>query len=97
MEYDPELANAVDGSEFGAGYRPLHYAAYGGFLDVCKVLHEAGGRALVAGENGVTALFLAAQNGQEDVVRFLLDLVSECWMLFLLIYIGGKHYRYTFS
>ena len=75
LEDDPELANAVDVSEFGTGYRPLHYAAYGGFLDVCEALHAAGARALSAGDNGVTALFLAAQAGKADVVRFLLDLV----------------------
>lgn len=75
LEHDPDLANAVDVSEFGTGYRPLHYAAYGGFLEVCQALREAGARPLVAGENGVTALFLAAQAGKPDVVRFLLDLV----------------------
>ncbi len=77
LEEDPGLANAVDETEFGTGYRPLHYAAYGGFLDVCEALHAAGARALAAGDNGVTALFLAAQAGKADVVRFLLDLVRE--------------------
>eukprot|EP00903_Cladosiphon_okamuranus_P009997 g9482.t1 len=77
LEDDPELANAVDVSEFGTGYRPLHYAAYGGFLDVCEVLHAAGARALAAGDNGVTALFLAAQAGKADVVQFLLSLGAD--------------------
>lgn len=77
MEDDPELANATDVSEFGTGYRPLHYAAYGGFLDVCEELHAAGARALAAGDNGVTALFLAAQAGKAGVVRFLLGLVRR--------------------
>ena len=75
MEDDPDLANALDVSEFGANYRPLHYAAYGGFLHVCEALHAAGARALAPGDNGVTALFLAAQAGKPDVVRFLLGLV----------------------
>ncbi|CAM9878859.1 unnamed protein product, partial [Scytosiphon promiscuus] len=77
LEDDPGLANAVDVSEFGTGYRPLHYAAYGGFLPVCEALHAAGARALAAGDNGVTALFLAAQAGKADVVRFLLDLGAD--------------------
>eukprot|EP00752_Nemacystus_decipiens_P005688 g5148.t1 len=77
LEDDPELANAVDVSEFGTEYRPLHYAAYGGFLDVCEALHAAGARVLAAGDNGVTALFLAAQAGKTDVVRFLLDLGAD--------------------
>lgn len=75
LEDDPELVNAIDISEFGTGYRPLHYAAYGGFLNVCEALHAAGARVLAAGDNGVTALFLAAQAGKADVVQFLLDLV----------------------
>lgn len=77
LEDDPNLANATDVTEFGTGYRPLHYAAYGGFLGVCEALHTAGARPLAAGDNGVTALFLAAQAGKADVVRFLLGLVSE--------------------
>lgn len=81
LEDDPDLANAADDSEFGTGYRPLHYAAYGGFLEVCEALHAAGARALAAGDNGVTALFLAAQAGKADVVRFLLDLVRIDWGL----------------
>lgn len=55
----------------------MHYAAYGGFLDVCEALHAAGARSLAAGENGVSALFLAAQAGKLDVVQFLLDLVRS--------------------
>ncbi|CAM9718110.1 unnamed protein product, partial [Ectocarpus fasciculatus] len=77
LEDDPSLANAVDATEFGTGYRPLHYAAYGGFLGVCEALHAAGARPLAAGDNGVTALFLAAQAGKADVVRFLLDLGAD--------------------
>ncbi|CAM9389672.1 unnamed protein product, partial [Hapterophycus canaliculatus] len=77
LEDDPDLANAVDVSEFGTGYRPLHYAAYGGFLPVCEALHAAGARALAAGDNGVTALFLAAQAGRADVARFLLGLGAD--------------------
>ncbi|CAM9769278.1 unnamed protein product, partial [Ectocarpus sp. 12 AP-2014] len=77
LEDDPSLANAVDVTEFGTGYRPLHYAAYGGFLGVCEALYTAGARPLVAGDNGVTALFLAAQAGKSDVVRFLLGLGAD--------------------
>ena len=77
LDHDPEAANAADNSEFGMSYRPLHYAAYGGFLDVCRELHAAGARALAVGDNGVSALFLAAQAGRSDVVRFLLDLVRR--------------------
>ncbi|CAN0425027.1 unnamed protein product, partial [Ectocarpus sp. 12 AP-2014] len=77
LEDDPSLSNAVDVTEFGTGYRPLHYAAYGGFLGVCEALHTAGARPLAAGDNGVTALFLAAQAGKVDVVRFLLGLGAD--------------------
>lgn len=78
MQHDPDFANAIDDSEFGMGYRPLHYAAYGGFLDVCRELRANGARVHAVGDNGVSALFLAAQAGRSDVVSFLLDLVSPC-------------------
>ncbi|CAN0074979.1 unnamed protein product, partial [Discosporangium mesarthrocarpum] len=66
-------ANAPDKSEFGQGYPPIHYAAYRGHVDACRELHAHGAKLLAAGRNGVTPLFLAVQQGQEEVVRFLLD------------------------
>ena len=40
---DPSLANAEDTTEFGERYRPVHYAAYIGHLELCQLLvqHKA--------------------------------------------------------
>ncbi|KAH8045957.1 hypothetical protein JL720_16533 [Aureococcus anophagefferens] len=68
-----EAANALDDSEFGEGYRPLHYAAYAGHAQVVEVLLEAGARVDERNAAGCTPLFLAAQQGRGAVVRLLYD------------------------
>lgn len=35
-----QLATAVDETEFGLGYQPIHYAAYNGHLRIVKHLVE---------------------------------------------------------
>ncbi|CAM9178814.1 unnamed protein product, partial [Choristocarpus tenellus] len=73
LAFNAELSNAPDNTEFGCAYRPLHYASYRGHLDICRELLMSGAKIRATGNNGVTALFLAAQQGQVEVVRYLLD------------------------
>ncbi|GMI15561.1 hypothetical protein TrVE_jg12007 [Triparma verrucosa] len=73
ISIDTSLANSVDDSEWGGGYRPLHYAAYQGYVEICKLLLD---NATVdmnsTTSTGCTALFLSAQQGHPEVVRLLL-------------------------
>ncbi|GMI38283.1 hypothetical protein TeGR_g7675, partial [Tetraparma gracilis] len=72
-EIDPTAAHSRDDSEFGCGYRPLHYAAYSGHLEVCKFLLENPAVDMdCATATGCTALFLAAQQKRREVADYLL-------------------------
>ena len=75
-----EAANAVDGSEFGEGYRPLHYAAYMGHVAVVEILLDTGARLDAKNDAGCTALFLAAQQGRAGVVEaiYARDPATSC-------------------
>ena len=64
-------ANLVDASEFGEGYRPIHYAAYAGHHEVVALLLNNGARPGEKNEAGCTPLFLAAQQGKAAVVETL--------------------------
>lgn len=64
-----DAANAVDETEFGEGYRPLHYAAYAGHSETVRALLRCGADARAKNSAGCTALFLASQQGKHDVVR----------------------------
>ena len=66
-------ANLVDETDFGDGYRPLHYAAYAGHLDTVRVLLDFGADATMVNDAGCDALFLAAQQGHSEIVQLLLD------------------------
>jgi hypothetical protein len=77
----PNLAIAYDESEWGDGNTPLHYAAYNNHLEVCRLLCEEGEWAIASRDvnapnskasGGVTALFMACQQGHADVVEYLL-------------------------
>lgn len=61
-------------SEYGEGYRPVHYAAYNGHLDVLKYLIEVQ-RVDVNARTaaGCTPLFLAAQQGHTRAVKYLIQ------------------------
>lgn len=73
IEIDPCLSSSVDDSEWGGHYTPLHYAAYRGHADICKLLLDdpkvdINGRTVT----GCTPLFFAAQQGRADIVSMLL-------------------------
>lgn len=66
-----DAANLVDASEFGEGYRPVHYAAYAGHAEVVALLLNNGARASEKNAAGCTPLFLAGQQGKASVVECL--------------------------
>ncbi|KAK8058054.1 hypothetical protein PG994_008502 [Apiospora phragmitis] len=58
-------------SRSGNGFRPLHYAAMGGYEEVVKFLCLNGCDINAKGEDGSTALHLAAKFGHYEVVKRL--------------------------
>mmetsp|Transcript_12266 Transcript_12266/g.24333 ORF Transcript_12266/g.24333 Transcript_12266/m.24333 type:complete len:487 (-) Transcript_12266:25-1485(-) len=74
VKIDPSLAYSIDDTEFGCGYRPLHYAAYNGHDEVCKfLLDDSAVNLNCTTSNNCTALFLAAQQGHSSTVQLLLS------------------------
>jgi hypothetical protein len=72
----PQLVVVADGDYDGCGVTPLHRSAYGGHLDVCRLLLDAGARvsAVDRGSGDLrTPLHKAAAQGHLSVVRLLLD------------------------
>ena len=61
----------VDGRQ--AGYRPIHWAARRGHLEVAKVLIAGGADPYLKNDDGKTALHFAAENGHAEMVLFLLQ------------------------
>ena len=55
------------------GWNPLHYAAFGGHLDVMEVLLDLGVDANVRSANQSTPLIMAVRNRKPEAVRLLLD------------------------
>ncbi|KAL2794810.1 ankyrin repeat-containing domain protein, partial [Aspergillus keveii] len=56
------------------GLHPIHYAAFGGHLEILRLLVRYGADAwAVASPNGETPLMYAAAAGKVDVVRFLMQ------------------------
>ncbi len=73
IEIDRSSANAVDDTEFGGGYRPLHYASYVGSVEVVALLLEDGTVDINARtDSGCTSLFLACQQGRLQVAEMLI-------------------------
>ena len=72
LDMDVRLKDAVDETDYGDGYRPLHYAAYAGHIDVVKFLTSKGANVNAKNDAGCTPLFLACQQDREDVVAYLL-------------------------
>ncbi|KAL3439917.1 ankyrin repeat-containing domain protein [Aspergillus insuetus] len=57
------------------GLYPVHYAAYGGHLEILRLLVRYGAQAwAAAGANGETPLMLAAVAGNLEVVKFLINM-----------------------
>jgi hypothetical protein len=70
------LESHVNISRVHSGWTALHTAAGGGYLEVVKILLDAGANvnaAAAAGREGRTALQAAAGGGHLEVVRMLLD------------------------
>jgi len=62
----------VDGAD-SDGTRPLHWAVRADELEVATLLLEAGADATASNRLGLTALYLAAANGNGPMIRRLLD------------------------
>ena len=60
--------NKTDNDEWA----PIHIASYHGHLTVVKLLHAAGAGLNMRIDEGATPLFMASQNGHDDVVDYLL-------------------------
>lgn len=72
LDAEPSLVNARDGTDFGDGNTPLHYAAYNGHVEACEVLLASGADVDATNDAGCTPLFFAAQQGREAIVDVLL-------------------------
>ena len=57
----------------GDNLTPLHLAALGGYLDVCKLLIEKGADVNAQGKYNMTPLHIAAEKGHLDVCKFLIE------------------------
>ena len=55
------------------GLTALHAAVYADRLDITEILLAAGAKATATDRYGVTPLYLAAVNGNADIIRRLLD------------------------
>lgn len=66
-------ANRDEQNTFGSysGYTPLFWAILYGEEDVVKFLVESGSRTDIVAKNGKTALSLAQENGNENIVKIL--------------------------
>ncbi len=63
----------LEAEAFGVqGQRPLHKAAYKGFVDMVIVLLEANAQRDAQTADGMTALMCASINGHVEVVRQML-------------------------
>ena len=67
------IANHLDLSARGGynGYTPLHDAVAGGHYEAAKVLIEAGSRKDIKGHDGKTAVDLAAESGDPQIIALL--------------------------
>jgi uncharacterized protein len=57
----------------GPGWGALHYAAYGGYTQIVRLLLSSGVNVNTRAPTQQTALMLAARNGHRDVVKLLID------------------------
>ena len=67
------IVDAQDKTPFGDLNTPLHYAAYNGNLELCQLLVDNGARINSKNSADCTPLFLASQQGQCNVVEYLLQ------------------------
>jgi ankyrin repeat protein len=67
------LADLGGPQENRDGWTPLHYAAFGGHVEVARYLMEKGAKVDAAAPNGHSALMLAAGSGHLEMVKLLAD------------------------
>ena len=65
---------------------PLHEAARLGHQKICRKLLEAGARIDGSDVNGIKPFFTAAQNGQTDILTFLIE-NGECYTDWHILYV----------
>ena len=68
IDIDPETISQQD----WLGISPLHEAAKAGWLDLVRMLLDAGAQASLATNNGRSPLYFAAENGHFDIASVLL-------------------------
>ena len=73
VESEPRLVHAADESDYGGGWRALHYASYRGFIDICALLLEHKAAVNATNDCGFTPLFYAAQQGHVAVCELLME------------------------
>ena len=73
IESEKRLVQASDESEYGGGWKPLHYACYKGFIAIVEMLLDAGASVNATNDCGFTPLFYASQRGHIDVCSILMD------------------------
>ena len=59
------------------GYTPLHEAAQGGHIDICKLILDKITVKNPSDENGYTPLHETAQGGHIDVCKLILDKITN--------------------
>jgi hypothetical protein len=69
LQNNSTLVNA----DLGAQFRPLHYAAEAGFVEIAKLLLDLGANVNAQNQQGQTPLYLAASEGHVALVRLLLE------------------------
>lgn len=69
---DSRIVNASDKSDYGAGWMPLHYAAYQGYICMVEVLLSNGAKVNGVNDAGFTPIFYAAQQESIEICRLLI-------------------------
>jgi len=60
-------------SQDQSGFAPLHYAVIGGSAEIVATLLQKGANRSLKDSVGKTALYLAVENGHQDIVKLLLQ------------------------
>lgn len=65
----------------GTGFTPLMYAAQGGYLEIAKLLVDAGAEPSAQDEDGMRCLHFAAAAEQLDMCRYLVEVGADPFAL----------------